>query len=113
MNETILTRLFEHNHWANVQLIQVCSSLTYAQLDAEPQLATKGSIRTTLAHLIDSQEDYLSQLLGIEALHLASSPGLRHLTAGGVQHWRRIDRPGTERVEHLLDHPISQGWILG
>ena len=44
----ILVRLFEHNHWANLQLIQTCSALSAEQLDAEPQSATKGSIRLTL-----------------------------------------------------------------
>lgn len=67
MNENILTKLFEHNNWANLQIIQACSALSDEQLDAEPQTATKGSIRSTLWHLIESQEDYLSQLMGIEA----------------------------------------------
>ena len=67
MNENILTKLFEHNNWANLQIIQACSTLTDEQLDAEPQTAMKGSIRTTLWHLINSQKDYLSQLIGTEA----------------------------------------------
>jgi uncharacterized damage-inducible protein DinB len=58
MDENILTRLFEHNNWANLQLIQTCATLTDEQLDAQPQTATKGSIRSTLQHLINSQEDY-------------------------------------------------------
>lgn len=67
MDENILARLFEHNNWANLELIQVCATLSDEQLDAQPQTVTKGSIRNTLQHLINSQEDYLSQLLGIEA----------------------------------------------
>jgi uncharacterized damage-inducible protein DinB len=66
MSESILTRLFEHNNWANLQIVQACYSLSEEQLDAEPQTITKGSIRSTLQHLINSQEDYLSQLMGIE-----------------------------------------------
>jgi uncharacterized damage-inducible protein DinB len=66
MKENILTKLFEHNNWANLQIMQVCSTLSDEQLDAEPQTTTKGSIRSTLWHLINSQEDYLSQLIGIE-----------------------------------------------
>ena len=67
MTENILAKLFEHNNWANLQIIQACSALRDEQLDAEPQTATKGSIRSTMSHLINSQEDYLSQLMGIEA----------------------------------------------
>ncbi len=66
MTGNILTRLFEHNHWANLQLIQACSVLSDEQLDGEPQSATKGSIRLTLLHLVDTQQAYLSQLIGRE-----------------------------------------------
>ena len=62
MTANILARLFEHNHWANLQLIQACSTLSDEQLDAEPQSATKGCIRLTLWHLLDTQQAYLSQL---------------------------------------------------
>jgi uncharacterized damage-inducible protein DinB len=62
MNEIFLTKLFEHNNWANLQIIQTCSTLSDEQLDAEPQSATKGSIRSTLLHLVASQRGYLSLL---------------------------------------------------
>ncbi len=45
MTENILGKLFEHNNWANLRIIQACSALSDEQLDAEPQSATKGSIR--------------------------------------------------------------------
>jgi uncharacterized damage-inducible protein DinB len=68
MNENILVRLFEHNNWANAQIIKACSALSDEQLDAEPQSATKGSIRRTLSHLVTSQRGYLSLLtLPVEA----------------------------------------------
>ena len=62
MTENFLVKLFEHNNWANLQIIQACSSLSDAQLDAEPQSVTKGSIRRTLLHLVHSQLGYLSLL---------------------------------------------------
>ncbi len=64
MDENILGRLFEHNHWANMQIVQACSALTDAQLDAEPRSATRGTIRRTLTHLVDSQHNYLARLTG-------------------------------------------------
>src|SRR5690242_11109768 len=68
MTETMLAKLFEHNNWANDQIIQACSALSDAQLDAEPQSATKGSIRQTLVHLVAAQQGYLSLLtLPVEA----------------------------------------------
>lgn len=66
MAENILGKLFEHNNWANLHIIQACSALSDEQLDAEPQSATKGSIRLTLWHLMASQQGYLSLLTGME-----------------------------------------------
>jgi uncharacterized damage-inducible protein DinB len=62
MSEDIPGRLFEHNNWANLRIIEACSTLTDEQLDAEPRSATKGSIRATLMHLVNSQQGYLSLL---------------------------------------------------
>ena len=66
MTENILGKLFEHNNWANLRIIQACSALTDQQLDAEPRSATKGTIRFTLWHLVSSQQSYLSTLTGME-----------------------------------------------
>lgn len=66
MTENVLVKLFEHNNWANLQIIQACSALSDEQLDVEPQSAAKGSIRLTLWHLVDSEQDYLSQLTDME-----------------------------------------------
>jgi len=68
MTENILVKLFEHNNWANDQIIQICAALSDEQLDTEPASATKGSIRQTLTHLVASQQGYLSLLtLPVEA----------------------------------------------
>ena len=68
MTENYLEKLFEHNNWANRRIIEACSALSDEQLDAEPQSATKGTIRRTLTHLVSSQRGYLSLLtLPVEA----------------------------------------------
>ncbi len=68
MAENFLEKLFEHNNWANLRIIQACSILSDEQLDAEPLSATKGNIRLTLLHLVNSQRGYLALLtLPIEA----------------------------------------------
>jgi uncharacterized damage-inducible protein DinB len=66
MTENFLGKLFGHNNWANLQIIQACIALSNEQLDAEPRSATKGTIRHTLWHLVASQQGYLSLLTGIE-----------------------------------------------
>jgi uncharacterized damage-inducible protein DinB len=62
MTEQSLERLFEHNNWANLQIIKVCSTLNDEQLDAGPGSATQGSIRSTLFHLVTAQQGYLRLL---------------------------------------------------
>lgn len=62
MSESVLARLFEHNNWANRRTIEVCAALSDEQLDAEPQSATRGTIRRTLRHLVGSQQSYLNLL---------------------------------------------------
>lgn len=62
MNGNLLVKLFEHNNWANVQIIQACSALSDEQLDAEPHSVTRGTIRQTLLHLASSQRGYLALL---------------------------------------------------
>lgn len=62
MTENILARLFEHNNWANQKIMEVCLTLTDDQLDAPPQSATEGSIRSTLTHLVSAQHGYLRLL---------------------------------------------------
>lgn len=62
MGQNILVKLFEHNNWANLQILQACSALSDEQLDAPPQSATEGSIRSTLQHLVSAQYGYLRLL---------------------------------------------------
>ncbi|MEM8533933.1 MAG: DinB family protein [Chloroflexota bacterium] len=73
MSDNVLARLFEHNNWANLRIIEACTALSNHQLDAEPQSATFGSIRVTLTHMVAAQQGYLSLLtLPIEARHRVS-----------------------------------------
>jgi uncharacterized damage-inducible protein DinB len=62
MGNEFLIKLFEHNNWANQKIIDICSTLSDEQLDAEPHSITKGNIRETLVHLVGSQAGYLSLL---------------------------------------------------
>lgn len=62
MSDDVLVKIFEHNNWANIQMIQACAALSDALLDAEPHSATKGTIRQTLMHLVSSQRGYLNLL---------------------------------------------------
>jgi uncharacterized damage-inducible protein DinB len=65
MKDSVLARLFEHNNWTNMLILEACARLTAAQLDAQPRSVTKGSIRKTLAHLVEAQQSYVQLLTGI------------------------------------------------
>jgi uncharacterized damage-inducible protein DinB len=62
MPQEMLARLFEHNHWANLQIIDICLGMSDEALDAEPPAAAYGSIRSTLLHLVRAQQGYLRLL---------------------------------------------------
>lgn len=66
MTNSVLAKLFEHNNWANLQILQACSTLSNLQLDADPDSTTKGNIRLTLQHMMESQQSYWTQLAGVE-----------------------------------------------
>lgn len=60
---TILQKMFEHNGWANLRLLDVCAGLTAPQLDATVP-GTYGSIRDTLLHIFGAEKSYLAGLTG-------------------------------------------------
>ena len=55
----ILVKLFEHNNWANRQVIRACAALGEDQLDARPQSEKHWSIRENLVHIVECQHGYL------------------------------------------------------
>lgn len=59
MSESILVKLFEHNNWANLQIMAACAALTDEQLDAAPQSGSGWNIRHTLTHIATAQRGYL------------------------------------------------------
>ncbi|OGO33478.1 MAG: hypothetical protein A2Z16_16115 [Chloroflexi bacterium RBG_16_54_18] len=62
MTDHRLTKLFEHNNWANERIISACQELSVEQLDVTPASATVGSIREALLHLVAAQAGYLRLL---------------------------------------------------
>jgi uncharacterized damage-inducible protein DinB len=64
--------LFEHNNWANLEILALCYVLDARQLDAKPHSGGEWSIREVLTHLVEAQHGYWSLLtLPPEARHRA------------------------------------------
>src|SRR6188508_2391053 len=57
MTKSILDDAFRHHIWATERIINACSGLTRAQLNA-PCLGTYGSILDTLRHTVESDRSY-------------------------------------------------------
>lgn len=55
----MLTKLFGHNAWANLKLLDFCEGLSDEQLDATA-IGCFGSIRDTLAHIVSGEVDYVN-----------------------------------------------------
>ena len=59
----LMLRQLRHDVWATERLVAHCRTLTDAQLDLTVP-GTYGTIRRTLAHIVTSDEGYLTRLLG-------------------------------------------------
>ena len=120
MDENILEKFFEHNTWANLQIIQACSALSDEQLDAEPQSATVGSIRQALWHLVDSEQDYLSHFTGKEPRFNWQSPpsfaeleqAARIAGEGFVALAREYSSKPPQTQLHSEDGYTMQPWVV-
>jgi len=117
MTGNILGKLFEHNNWANLKIIQACSALSDEQLDAEPQSATMGSIRQTLTHLVGSQAGYLSLLmLPVEARRRVSPTVAKweesaRLSGEGLLALARSEKPLDNRLQ-TTDGYYVEPWVV-
>jgi uncharacterized damage-inducible protein DinB len=60
---SVLTRLFEHNVWANLKLLDACEQLSDEQLDATA-VGGFGSIRDTLQHIVGAEVSYVVRVNG-------------------------------------------------
>ena len=79
MTEDILAKLFEHNNWANRQIIRACSALSDDQLDANPQSGQQWSIRVNLVHLVKWQQEYLTLLTHLPGPKGSTAPSFDEL----------------------------------
>lgn len=119
MAVNILEKLFEHNQWANLQIIRTCTALSDAQLDAEPASATKGSIRHTLWHLVASEQGYLSLLTGTDHRSYWPSPPpfaelqeAEHLTGEGFLALTRDESQVPTTRLQTRDGFYVEPWVL-
>ena len=58
-----ITKQFEYNLWANLQLIDICQPLTPEQLAYQIKGAP-GSLKETLAHIVSGEGAYVRHLCG-------------------------------------------------
>lgn len=126
----VMLRQLRHDVWATEKLLAHLRTLTDAQLDLTVA-GTYGTIRRTLAHIVDADERYLARLLGAWhdrplpedhdatldeiATHIAHvNDGVERVFAGrelDPNHTSRgtpLQRPGAPRFEMELWVPATQ-----
>lgn len=59
----VLDKLFAHNAWANLKLLDFCAGLSDEQLDAKA-VGGYGSIRDTLVHIFGAEISYVERVNG-------------------------------------------------
>ena len=99
----MLNLLFRYNLWANFHLFDICLRLDDAQLDhSDP--GTYGSIKSTLTHLLRSEERYLFFLTGQEK-YRAAEPSMAELI-------ERVRQSGEALIQVAKDiQPDSQAQV--
>jgi uncharacterized damage-inducible protein DinB len=86
-DDSVLVKLFNHNAWANLLLLESCAGLTDAQLDAAA-VGGYGSIRDTLTHLLVAEQNYVNQVNGrLPAVPLQKGQWPGFVTATAAAQW--------------------------
>ena len=97
-----LLELYRHKTWATLSLIEHCRGLDDEHLDATTP-GTYGTVRETLRHLVDADEDYLAGVTGQQP-----SDPLPDRPVPLVELAARVRRLGP-RWEALAQDPDLQG----
>ena len=101
---TGLSDFFQYNLWANLRLLDACTHLSDAQLDATIK-GTFGSVRETLMHLFAAEEGYVYDITDI-----APTPQLREFTTfAGIDELRqRAERSGKALITIAEQRNLSE-----
>ena len=95
MQNDTLTTLFGHNLWANTKLLELCATLSDAQLDAT-LIGTFGTIRETVDHIATAERSYFTRISTGQRyqsredeapLTVAAALELLHTTGVGLIEW--------------------------
>jgi len=101
---TGLPDFFKYNLWANLRLLDACTHLSDAQLDATTR-GTFGSVRETLMHMLAAEEGYARTLTGT-----SPTPRLKELTTfpDFDELRRRAERSGETLITFAEQGELSQ-----
>ena len=101
---TGLPDFFTYNLWANLRLLDACTQLSDAQLDATAK-GTFGSVRDTLMHLFAAEEGYVRHFTGT-----SPTPPLKGMTTfpGFDELRRRAERSGKELITIAEQGDLNQ-----
>ncbi len=100
--EELISKMYEHNRWANLTLLDACENLTTEQLESLDDEGFYGSIGETLNHLVSAEGRYVWRLQGsppdAEPPREDGFPGVKELR-------RRAEKSGTTLIELAVSAP--------
>lgn len=91
----ILERLFEHNRWANLALVEVCLAVDEGALETAVA-GTFGSVKATLTHIAGAEQRYL---LALQAKDRHAVPRLEDVNPSVADIRDSLDHSGAGLIE--------------
>jgi uncharacterized damage-inducible protein DinB len=86
---TVSVEFFKHNLWANLRLLDACSTLGDEHLSASVP-GTYGSVRDTLVHIFGAEGRYVSRITRGEVVRPTPESAGFSLSAASQRLWPRI-----------------------
>lgn len=112
----ILETLFRHHLWSNLQLLELCKTLSKEELQTSI-VGVYGTLGDTLQHLVKAERSYLSRIITGQRFQAPDNEGdlnfeqmaesLRHTGEGFIEWAPKVG--AEERVEVAWDNKGIQG----
>lgn len=119
MATDMLAKIFEHNNWANQQVVDACLQLTAEQLEATLDLPSPWTMAHTLRHLVGAQQRYVLFLTESPEERASGEPALPELTAllhasgaALLELARASDTASAARSLTATDGHVVEAWVV-
>jgi len=117
MDLPYIQQLFEYNAWANRRMLDACAALSGEQL-VQSVGGSFGSLRNTLAHIIDVEWLYLERWRGSAPAQLPKADTYKDLASLRIRHdivasdlAASVNKLGAGDLDHLIEFRNTKGTL--